>query len=305
MILWSWITLCLRAFVATIFIAYAIGKMRRPSNFSAIIRGYRIIPDRMSDGVARVLPVVELGLGLLFLLNIFPFPVSIALGILLLLFSALLLRARFSPQINQRNCGCSGARNGRHTIGIALFRNTLLLSSVIVVVIAITAHKSFIPSPLPFIEPALLLCILAGVVCTQTQFLSSLLHTPKFEAIQTRGEDTSPSTTKSNRRSFIKWGVQLGIAALIGVGGLWSSASKTFAVGAGSCPPGESCDCGPSGHGGWSGDCETTFDCTGNIGRYVPVTKFCIVYCCGSNPQGCEFYRYLLGYHFCTGKDGC
>ena len=73
MILWSWITLCLRTIVATIFIAYAIDKLRKPVTFTSIIRNHHIIPVSLSATVARMLPIVELLLGLLFILNIFLF----------------------------------------------------------------------------------------------------------------------------------------------------------------------------------------------------------------------------------------
>jgi hypothetical protein len=70
------------------------------------------------------------------------------------------------------------------------------------------------------------------------------------------------------------------------------------------CPGGESCDCGSSGSGGWSGECEESYNCNGNWGKAVPVTRFCVVYCCGSG-DACEYWREVIGYYDCPSDSGC
>src|SRR5579885_488747 len=195
----SLVMLCLRVLVAVVFIAYAASKLHNPSSFAAVIRSHRLIPNSLSSFAAWTLIVVEMAVGLLFLFNVFPLLTGIAIGALLVLFSGVLLRARFTAQLNVRSCGCSGAINQKATIGKALFRN------------------------------AVLLCMLAGVVCSQTQVLSAVLRLLQTKTARNQGEEGPVLTVRSNRRSFLKRGVQLGVATIVGVGILWNGTLDVFA----------------------------------------------------------------------------
>ena len=106
-----------------------------------------------------------------------------------------------------------------------------------------------------------------------------------------------------DRRSFIKWGVKLGVATLVGVSILWNKTLDASAHVA--CPHNGDCDCGAGGKGPWSAGsgCSNSYNCNGHAGHYVPVTTVCIVFCCGTGGE-CEVYDYPNGMHLCSGG-GC
>src|SRR5690348_10262806 len=100
----SLVTLCLRILVAAVFIAYAASKLQNPSSFAAVIRSHRLIPDTFSSFTAWTVIAVEMAVGVLFLFNVFPLFTGIAIGALLVLFSGVLLRARFTAQLAVKSC---------------------------------------------------------------------------------------------------------------------------------------------------------------------------------------------------------
>jgi uncharacterized membrane protein YphA (DoxX/SURF4 family) len=298
MLLWNWIAFFLRAFVAALFITYACSKLLNLAEFATTIRRHRLIPDSFSGIAAKVLSVVELALGLLFLFNFFPLIVGLAISILLVVFSGILLRARFTPGLGIQDCGCSGVNKKKTPIGKALFRNVLLISASVVIIAVVGMHRNISLSLSPLIEVILLLCVLAGMLCIRSGWFSSLLSMLNVET--TSREGRTSAGIEGNRRSFIKWG----IAGFIGLSTFLNMTSSVSAATIDICPSGESCDCGPSGRGGWSGDCEETYNCNGNWGNYVPITRFCVLYCCGSgNP--CEYYRTVVGTYYCPSDGGC
>ncbi len=194
--------------------------------------------------------------------------------------------------------------NQKATIGRSLFRNVVLLCMLVPVVVAAIAGRSISLSLSPLIEVVILVCVLAGVVFSQTQLLAPVLHALQAKTARNQGEESSVLTMRSNRRSFLKWGVQLGIATIVGVGVLWRGTLDVFAHYP--CPNNESCDCGPGGKGPWSGSssCSETWDCSGHAGQYVPIYEVCIIYCCGSGDE-CDVVEYDSGNtHYC-GSGGC
>jgi len=309
MIFLSWITLCLRLLVAAVFVTYACGKLRHPSQFAAVIRSHRLIPDTMSNAVAWGLTLLELVLGGLFLFNVFPLIIGIAIGVLLILFSAILLRARLTPRLNVTSCGCAGASNRKTSLEQALFRNLLLLCAIGAIVVTMSIMHFPVVSLwlLLLIECILLVCIVFGAVGVQTRLFASLLRVCNIQLIRRQGGGTAVAIMQRERRSFIKWSVQLGVAALVGAVVLWNGTADVLAVSPtvaiAPCPNNESCDCGPGGSGPWSGDCEQSWNCTGHEGEFVPITWFCVVYCCGSG-NSCKYYRYQQGTVYCAPPGG-
>src|SRR5579885_2730693 len=196
----SFVMLCLRVLVAAVFIAYAASKLHNPSSFAAVIRSHRLIPDALSSFVAWTLIVVEMAVGLLFLFNVFPLLSGIAIGTLLVSFSVVLLRARFTARLNVRSCGCSGVIDQKATIGKALLRNAVLLCMLVPIVAAAIAGRSISPSPSPLIEVAVLVCVLIGVVFLQTRLLSPILHSLQAKTTHNQGEESSVLAVRSNRR---------------------------------------------------------------------------------------------------------
>jgi hypothetical protein len=100
---------------------------------------------------------------------------------------------------------------------------------------------------------------------------------------------------------------EIGILLNIGTGFLLNRTLDVFAadIPIAPCPGNASCDCGPSGKGGWSSDCETSYNCSGNAGKYVPITVFCVIYCCGYSGEACEYLRYQDGEYLCPTGGGC
>src|SRR5579884_138050 len=169
----SLVMLCLRVLVAAVFIAYAASKLHNPSSFAAVIRSHRLIPDALSSAAAWALIVVEMAVGLLFLFNVFPLLTGIAIGALLVLFSGVLLRARFTARLDVRSCGCSGVINQKATIGKALFRNVVLLCMLVPIVITTIASRSISPSPSPLIEAVIFICIIVWTMFNRTRIPGS------------------------------------------------------------------------------------------------------------------------------------
>jgi uncharacterized membrane protein YphA (DoxX/SURF4 family) len=296
MLILAWVTLCLRILVATVFITYAVGKLQGISTFAAIIRRHQILPDSMSTIIASVLPALEMVLGLLFLFNVFPIPVGILLGILLIIFSGILLRAKLSPRITEKDCGCSKPDGQHNTIEVALLRNALLLFSVgVVVVVTSLAKESSLPS-FSFIEEVMLTCIIVWEIFTSTK-LSWYVSSVILPILQTRANRDKTTHTSSltirnsGRRSFVGWGIKLGIGVLVGI--LSSRVLDVFAYCA-------NCLCGPSGIGS-SPECVSIWDCNGQAGNYVPIYRTCRYYCCDETAIYCDATTRQIGLQYCDG----
>jgi uncharacterized membrane protein YphA (DoxX/SURF4 family) len=274
MLLLSWVTFCLRAFVAALFITYACNKLLNLSNFAATIRRHRLIPDSLSGIAATILSLLELALGLLFLFNIFPLVVGLTIDILLVGFSGILLRAHFTPDLNIQGCGCSGANNWKTPIRNALSRNALLISAIVVTMIVAGMHKNTSLSLSPLIEGILLVCILAGILCTQSNLFSSLWNGLNTEELSQKGEIST--VTGGGRRSFIKWG----IAGLIGLSTFLSMAPIASAITVSPCESGAGCSCNRT---------STEYD---KCYTGVAVSPIYISYewrCCDSTDRGCSY----------------
>jgi uncharacterized membrane protein YphA (DoxX/SURF4 family) len=288
MLLWSWVAFCLRAFVAALFITYACNKLLNLSDFATTIRRHRLIPDSLSDIAAKALSIVELGLGLLFLFNIFPLIAGVAISILLVVFSGILLRARFTPGLGIQDCGCSGASNRKTPIGNALLRNVLLISAIVVTMAVVSMHKNISLSLSPLIEAILLLCILGVMLCIRSGLFSSLLNVLNIE---TNNRDGRISTGRDgNRRAFIKWS----IAGLIGLSTFLSMVPIASAANIAPCPDGSACACN-------AGDYE--YDHCDDGMKVSPVYRFDYVQCCGKQSKGrvCESTTTQIGTVTCEG----
>ena len=239
MLLWNWIAFFLRAFVAALFLLlmHAANCSISPNlpQLFAVIASFQI---SFSGIAAKVLSVVELALGLLFLFNIFPLIVGLAISILLVIFSGILLRARFMPDLGIQDCGCSGVNKKKTPIGKALFRNVLLISASVVIIAVVGMHRNISLSLSPLIEVILLVCILTGMLCIRIGLFSSLLNVLNVETITREG--STSTVTEGNRRSFIKWGIAgiIGLSAFLSVTPITSAALYT------PCDSGE-CGCNP------------------------------------------------------------
>jgi hypothetical protein len=121
----EWISLMLRTSVAVIFISYGINKLFKVKEFTVTFQSYQILPRFLSPMVARFLPITEVGLGSLLLLN-FALPlVALLLGVLLILFSLLQVKVVLPKSLSDKPCGCGGSFD--LPVKYGLIRNIILL----------------------------------------------------------------------------------------------------------------------------------------------------------------------------------
>lgn len=209
---------------------------------------------------------------------------------MLVVFSGILLRARFTPGLGIQDCGCSGASNRKTPIGNALLRNVLLISAIVVTMVVVSMHKNISLSLSPLIEAILLLCILGVMLCIRSGLFSSLLNVLNIE---TNNRDGRISTGRDgNRRSFIKWG----IAGLIGLSTFLSMVPIASAANIAPCPyPGTiggNCGCNPVSY---------TYDYCEEGFTVSPVYRVSRLYCCGEKGPLCQSSEVQEGTVKCTG----
>lgn len=99
------LVLAARTLIALVLLTAGVAKLREPGAFLGAVHGYRLLPDALVAPFARVLPWIELGLGLLVPTGLAAAPVAIATAGLFLCFAAAmmlnLLRGR-----RDIDCGC-------------------------------------------------------------------------------------------------------------------------------------------------------------------------------------------------------
>jgi uncharacterized membrane protein YphA (DoxX/SURF4 family) len=121
------VTVAIRALVALIFLAAALGKMRHWTVFPGVLANYGLLPDTLVAPVADLLPPVEALVGLLLLPGLAaPWP-EIGAAVLLLIFAAAmainLMRGR-----RDIDCGCFQSALKQHLTWTLVIRNVVLVS---------------------------------------------------------------------------------------------------------------------------------------------------------------------------------
>jgi putative oxidoreductase len=102
-----WTTLVLRVVLGGIFVYAAWVKIREPWELFAMnIDAYKLLPEAAVTFVARTLPWFELVVGLVLITGWFFRTASSAVSALLIVFFALMIRAKLKGQ--EINCGCFG-----------------------------------------------------------------------------------------------------------------------------------------------------------------------------------------------------
>ncbi|HTR17049.1 MAG TPA: MauE/DoxX family redox-associated membrane protein [Acetobacteraceae bacterium] len=94
-----------RVAVGLILAHAATGKLRDPAVFRGVVHAYRLLPDRLADALAAVLPPVEAGLAALLIAGVLaPFPGLVAAPLLVVFAGAIGINvARGRTEID---CGC-------------------------------------------------------------------------------------------------------------------------------------------------------------------------------------------------------
>lgn len=121
--------LALRAVLAIVFLYAAYTKLRQPwLVFAMSIDAYGLLPEMGVLGVARVLPWLELALGVLLLLGIWLRLVAMLAALVLSVFFGIMLMS-FGKGMGI-DCGCFGV--GEALTAKTLARDGLLLAAAIV-----------------------------------------------------------------------------------------------------------------------------------------------------------------------------
>lgn len=263
-------TFSLRAFVAVVFITYGISKLQNLPGFGSVIRKHQIIPDTLSPFMAATLPPLEIGLGLLFLFNISPILVGIAISATLALFTAILIRALLKPNLPVRNCGCSSSTKSTSSIKGALLRNAMLLIAASAVAITNSKIALDMPFSIVLLEVVVLSAIGIYAAVVQTGFLQRR----GVYSQQNRGSEVA-------RRSFLRLGVGVVLASCAAF--LVNRPEQAFAYAG--CP----CGCYPF--------CYDIQNCSG-CPIEGPVYEECDYYCC-TNADYCDSTLKFIGYAVC------
>ncbi|PEQ12879.1 hypothetical protein B2G71_08505 [Novosphingobium sp. PC22D] len=119
----------LRGYIGWLLIGAGLGKLKAPLTFEGELADYRLLPAFLVSPLARVLPLGELLLGGLLIVQILPEYVSLAAAGLLLVFAGAvainLMRGR-----RHISCGCGGAGDGR-TIGEGMAIANVVLAGLL------------------------------------------------------------------------------------------------------------------------------------------------------------------------------
>jgi uncharacterized membrane protein YphA (DoxX/SURF4 family) len=123
-----WVRLLLRLLLAVVFLYAAWTKLRQPwLVFALSIDAYQLLPECGVLAIARVLPWLELAIGVLLLMGVWLRYVSILAVVILGLFFATMLMS-FGKGM-RIDCGCFGV--GEPLTAKTLARDGLLLASAV------------------------------------------------------------------------------------------------------------------------------------------------------------------------------
>ncbi len=129
-----WCSLALRVLVGGVFIYYAYGKLAEPpEKFARAIRGFQMVPESCTNGMAIVMPWVEMYAGVLLVLGVFLPEARVLTAAMLLAFIAAFIFA-ISMGLKIEDCGCGGAKKGGAppNLWLLMLRNFGLLACLAV-----------------------------------------------------------------------------------------------------------------------------------------------------------------------------
>jgi uncharacterized membrane protein YphA (DoxX/SURF4 family) len=116
-----------------VFVYASIEKIAFPRQFTAIIKGYRMIPDQYAPVVAAVLPWLELTLGILLIAGLFVKESAGLISVLLLAFMIALIMKSRDGVVD--DCGCFGVASGSQKLISLLARDMALMIMAVVCVL--------------------------------------------------------------------------------------------------------------------------------------------------------------------------
>ena len=115
----------LKIILGLFFIVSGLFKIFDPASFGKIILSYDMVPKNWIIPLAIIIPYVELGIGLAFLLNLFPKLVSSFAIILMIVFTAISMYKYIQGDVS--DCGCFGRLIERKNDWNLLVENTIVV----------------------------------------------------------------------------------------------------------------------------------------------------------------------------------
>lgn len=133
-----------RLVIGLVFLIAAVPKLRDPQSFRSSVAAYKILPTSLVTPVARVLPPLEVAIGVMLLAGVLLVPVSVVAGVVLVGFAAAIWYAvRRGSKIG---CGCGFRR--LQTVSRALVaRNAALTVAATASAVWPSAALALAPGP--------------------------------------------------------------------------------------------------------------------------------------------------------------
>jgi Methylamine utilisation protein MauE len=157
-------SLALTACVATLFFAAAVHKLREPARFVDVLRGYQVLPRRLTPYVAVWVVLMELSVvaG-----SAFPATRALAmvLAVMLLVLYASAIGVNLARGRTRIDCGCVGFGE-RDRIGAWMIRRNLLLAAAAAIAALPVAPRVLATMDIFVIVCAT--CAAAGLYITQS-----------------------------------------------------------------------------------------------------------------------------------------
>jgi uncharacterized membrane protein YphA (DoxX/SURF4 family) len=165
-------TMAVSVCVGLIFLTAGATKLRHRALLPGVIANYRLLPNRLEEPVAALLPFVELALGLALILGLAPLPVLFVIALLLGFALAMAINIRRGR--THIDCGC-GHPELRQPLSWMLVGRNLLLALLL-------APRLLSAPPLSPVDTAvaatagLALCLITLLVQSVAALAASPVH---------------------------------------------------------------------------------------------------------------------------------
>ena len=133
-----------RLVVGLVFLLAAVPKLRDPAAFRSSVAAYQILPERLVTPAARLLPPLEVAMGIALLTGVLIIPVSVVAALVLVSFAAAIWYA--VERGSKIGCGCGFRR--LQTVSRALVaRNAGLTLAAVASVVWPSGALALYPGP--------------------------------------------------------------------------------------------------------------------------------------------------------------
>jgi uncharacterized membrane protein YphA (DoxX/SURF4 family) len=140
----EYLGLSARLVIGAVFLVAALPKLREPRTFERDVAAYQLLPTTLVRPVARVLPALELAVGLALLAGVLIVPVALLASVVLVVFAAAVW---ISVQRERTiGCGCGFGRRQQVSRTLAV-RNAGLTVAALVAALWPSAALALYPGP--------------------------------------------------------------------------------------------------------------------------------------------------------------